>query len=98
MLDRILARVDDSTEGVRALRLAIELAREIGADLKVIIVLKPLPACFSFAMSAVFADIWRQAQPQKVQCASKPGEAADGEEPGYMRMSSWSPAMKYRRS
>ena len=65
MLDRILAAVDDSTEGARALRLAIELAREIGADLKVIIVLKPLPACFSFAVSAVFAGIWRQAQLQK---------------------------------
>ena len=47
MLDRILAAVDNSTEGARALRLAIELAHEIGADLKVIIVLKPLPACFS---------------------------------------------------
>ena len=48
--------------------MAIELAREIGADLKVIIVLKPLPACFSFAVSAVFAGIWRQAQLQK--CAA----------------------------
>ena len=65
ILDRILASVDDSTEGARALRLAIELAREIGADLKVIIVLKPLPACFSFAVSAVFAGMWRKAQLQK---------------------------------
>ena len=43
MLDRILAAIDQSQEGVRALRLAIELAHEIGADLKVIIVQKPLP-------------------------------------------------------
>lgn len=65
MLDRILAAIDPSREGARALRLAIELAREIGADLKVIIVLKPVPACFSFAVSAVFADIWKHAQLQK---------------------------------
>lgn len=64
MLDRILVAVDPSREGARALRLAIELAREIGADLKVIIVLKPLPACFSFAVSAVFAHIWKRRQSQ----------------------------------
>ena len=65
MIDRILAAIDPSREGARALRLAIELAREIGADLKVIIVLKPLPACFSFAVSAVFAHLWKRAQLQK---------------------------------
>ena len=65
MLDRILAAIDDSAEGARALRMAVGLAREVGADLKVIIVLKPLPACFSFAVSAVFAGIWRKAQLQK---------------------------------
>jgi nucleotide-binding universal stress UspA family protein len=65
MLDRILAAIDPSREGARALRLAIELAREINADLKVIIVVKPLPACFSFAISAVFADIWKNSQQQR---------------------------------
>jgi nucleotide-binding universal stress UspA family protein len=65
MLDRILAAIDPSREDAKALGLAIELAREIGADLKVIIVLKPLPACFSFAVSAVFAHIWKHAQLQK---------------------------------
>ena len=65
MLDRILAAIDDSPEGARALRMAVGLAREIGADLKVIIVLKPLPACFSFAVSALCAGIWRKAQLQK---------------------------------
>ena len=65
MLDRVLAAIDPSREGNRALRMAIELAREIGADLKVIIILKPIPACFSFAVSAVFAQIWRRAQLQK---------------------------------
>ena len=58
MLDRIIAAIDPSREGTRALRLAIELARETGADLKVIIVLKPVPAWFSFAVSAVFAHNW----------------------------------------
>lgn len=65
MLDRILAAIDPSREGTRALRLAIELARQIGADLKVIVVLKPLPACFSFAVSAVFAHIWKRTQSEK---------------------------------
>lgn len=65
MLDRILAAIDPSREGTRALGLAIELAREIGSDLKVIAVLKPVPACFSFAVSAVFADLWKRAQLQK---------------------------------
>jgi nucleotide-binding universal stress UspA family protein len=65
MLDRILAAIDPSREGARALRLAIDLAREIGADLKVIIVLKPLPACFSFAVSAVFAHVWKRSQLEK---------------------------------
>ncbi len=65
MLDRILAAIDSSREGARALRMAIDLAREIGADLKVIIVLKPLPACFSFAVSAVFAHSWKRAQWKK---------------------------------
>ncbi len=62
MLDRILAAIDPSREGARALRLAIDLAREIGADLKVLIVLKPLPASFSFAVSAVIAHSWKRAQ------------------------------------
>jgi nucleotide-binding universal stress UspA family protein len=65
MLDRILAAIDPSREGTRALRMAIELAREIGADLKVIVVLKPLPACFSFAVSALFAGVWKQSQLKK---------------------------------
>ena len=73
MLDRILAAIDPSREGARALRMAIELAREIGADLKVIIVLKPLPACFSFAVSAAFAHIWKRAQLQK--CSALHSEA-----------------------
>jgi nucleotide-binding universal stress UspA family protein len=65
MIDRILAAIDPSRESASALRLAIEPAREIGADLKVIIVLKPLPACFSFAISAVFAQMWKHANSQK---------------------------------
>jgi nucleotide-binding universal stress UspA family protein len=65
MLERILAAIDDSREGARALELVIELASEIGADLKVIIVLKPVPACFSFAVSALFSDAWVNAQRRK---------------------------------
>jgi hypothetical protein len=39
----------------------------------VIIVLKPLPACFSFTVSAVFASMWKHAQLQK--CSSLHGRA-----------------------
>jgi len=65
MPERILAAFDRSTEGARALQLAIKLARELGAYLKVVVVLKPLPAYFSFAVSAIFADTWRHARLQK---------------------------------
>ena len=66
MLDRILAGVDDSKECARVLRLAIELAQEISADLKVIIVLKPLPAYSSRSRCLRSSPTsWRQAQPQK---------------------------------
>ena len=34
MLDRLLGAIDPFREGTRALRLTIELASEIGADLK----------------------------------------------------------------
>lgn len=71
MIDRILAAIDPSRESSRALRLAIDLAREIGADLRVIVVLKPLPTCFSFAVSAVFAEIWKRTQLQKCSALHK---------------------------
>lgn len=57
MLDRIFAAIDDAPEGARALRMDIGLASEIGADLKVIISLKPLPACFSSRWSGGFAGV-----------------------------------------
>lgn len=38
--------------------------RDTGADLKVIVVLKPVPALFSFAVSAVFA-LWKESQLKK---------------------------------
>lgn len=68
MLERMLAALNQGRDGVRALRMAIDLARETGADLKVIVVLKPLPACFSFAVSAVFAGMWKETQLKK--CAA----------------------------
>jgi nucleotide-binding universal stress UspA family protein len=65
MLERMLAAINHAREGARTLRMAIDLARETGADLKVIIVLKPLPGCFSFAVSAVFAGLWKEAELKK---------------------------------
>jgi nucleotide-binding universal stress UspA family protein len=65
MLERMLAAINPARDGARALSMAIELARETGADLKVIVVLKPVPACFSFAVSAVFAGMWKESQLKK---------------------------------
>ena len=97
MLDRILAAVDNSTEGARALRLAIELAHEIGADLKVIIVLKPLPACFSFAVSAISPRFG-----STHSCRNAPRFIARQNsrwpKPAYIWMPSWSRVEKCRPS
>ena len=62
MIERILVAYDESKEAARALRTGIDLCRALGADLKVVTVVKPLPAYFSFAPSARFADDWLQEQ------------------------------------
>lgn len=59
MFRRIMVAYDESTEAERALRVAIELARTLGAELKVVTVLEPLPAYFSFVVSAAYAADWK---------------------------------------
>ena len=60
MFHKIMVAYDDSPESVRALKVAIELARGVGADLGVATVLEPVPAYFSFAMFANTAFDWKE--------------------------------------
>lgn len=62
MFQKIMVAYDESREAGKALEVAIELARALGAELKVVTVLEPLPACFSFAVSAVLAVDWKDEQ------------------------------------
>lgn len=59
MFQRIMVAYDESREAGKALEAAIELARTLGAELKVVTVLEPLPAYFSFAVSAASAVDWK---------------------------------------
>lgn len=59
MFQRIMVAYDESREAGKALQVAIELARALGAELKIVTVLEPLPAFFSFAVSAVSAVDWK---------------------------------------
>ncbi len=58
MFQRIMVAYDESHEADNALLVAIELARALGAKLKVVTVLEPLPTYFSFAVSAALAVHW----------------------------------------
>jgi nucleotide-binding universal stress UspA family protein len=52
MFRKIMVAYDESPEAARALSTAIELAKEIRAELSVVTVLEPLPAYYSFAVLA----------------------------------------------
>ena len=95
MLDRILSAVDDSKECARVLRLAIELAQEISADLKVIIVLRPLPAYSSRSRCLRSSPARGGRHSRRSVMRFRTRRGTKWGEPGYMRMSSWSAAMKY---
>jgi nucleotide-binding universal stress UspA family protein len=62
MIERILVAYDESQQAERALKVAIDLCRALGADLKVVTVVEPTPSYLSFAPSAKFALHWRQEQ------------------------------------
>lgn len=62
MFQRIMVAYDESREAGEALQVAIELAKALGAELKVVTILEPLPAYFSFAASAVSAVDWKDKQ------------------------------------
>ncbi len=62
MFQRIMVAYDESREAGKALETAVELARTLRAQLKVVTVLEPLPAYFSFAVSAASAVDWKDEQ------------------------------------
>lgn len=59
MFRRIMVAYDESPEAGRALQVAIELAKVLGAELTVVTILEPLPTYFSFAVSAAYAADWK---------------------------------------
>jgi nucleotide-binding universal stress UspA family protein len=87
MIERILVAYDESREAGRALKMAIDLCRALGADLKVVTILEPLPSYLSFAPSASFAMNWQNEQQTRCsvlqrharQQLSRSGVYPDGE-------------------
>jgi nucleotide-binding universal stress UspA family protein len=60
MFHKIMVAYDDSPEAGRALRVSIELAKVLRAELSVVTVLEPLPIYYSFALIAVPAFHWTE--------------------------------------
>jgi nucleotide-binding universal stress UspA family protein len=60
MFHKIMVAYDDSPEAGRALRVSIELAKVLLAELSVVTVLEPLPIYYSFAIGAVPAIDWTE--------------------------------------
>jgi nucleotide-binding universal stress UspA family protein len=58
MFQKIMVAYDESPEAGRALQIAIGLAKALGADLKVVTVLEPLPSYLSYAASAAAVFDW----------------------------------------
>ena len=58
MFRRIMAALDDSDEANRAFLVALELARALKAELKIITILEPLPGYYSFAVFAAPGVDW----------------------------------------
>ncbi len=75
MIERILVAYDESAEAERALQMAIDLSRALGADLKVVTVVEPLPSYFSYAPSAKYAENWKSEQ--QTRCSVLQGHARE---------------------
>jgi nucleotide-binding universal stress UspA family protein len=81
MFHKIMVAYDDSPEAGRALKVAIELARGVGAELGVATVLEPIPSYFSFAVSANLALDWtenKRARCIRLQAQARRRAAAAG--------------------
>jgi nucleotide-binding universal stress UspA family protein len=60
MFHKIMVALDESPEADKALQAAIELARELPADVTVVSVIEPFPAYYSFSVTAHPASEWRE--------------------------------------
>jgi len=75
MFHKIMVAYDDSPEADRALRVSIELAKALRAELSVVTVLEPLPSYYSFAMSAVPAVHWTETEEKRARYSALQAEA-----------------------
>jgi nucleotide-binding universal stress UspA family protein len=75
MFHKIMVAYDDSREAGRALRVSIELAKALRAELSVVTVLEPLPSYFSFAISAVPAIHWTETEEKRARYSALQAEA-----------------------
>jgi nucleotide-binding universal stress UspA family protein len=62
MFQKIMVAYDESPEASKALEAAIELAKSLGSELKIVSVIEPLPAYYSFATIALPASEWSEAK------------------------------------
>ena len=60
MFHKIMVEYDESPEAGKALETAIELARCLGGELKIVTIIEPLPAYYSFATIALPASEWSE--------------------------------------
>ena len=75
MFHKIMVAYDDSPAADRALRVSIELAKALRAELSVVTVLEPLPSYFSFAISAVPAVHWTETEEKRARYSALQAEA-----------------------
>ena len=65
MFHKIMVAYDESPEADRALESAIELTKELHAELSIVTVIEPPPAYFSWAFSALPAVRWNDDKRRK---------------------------------
>ena len=65
MFHKIMVAYDESPEANKALESAIELTKALEAELSIVTVVEPLPAYFSWAVSALPAVHWSEYQRRK---------------------------------
>jgi len=66
---KVMIAYDESPEAGRALQAGVELARAVGAEVKVITVVEPLPSYYAFAVAAraVPAEKWDEEQHRRAE-------------------------------
>ena len=73
MFHKLMVAYDESSEAGRALRESIELAKTLHAELSVVTILEPIPAYYSFAVSA--APAWNWTEEKRIRYGALQAEA-----------------------